>query len=43
MRRPPRPLPRDFQLIVVDNDMPKQFEGQFNMIRIDLQNPLIRT
>lgn len=42
MREPPRPLPRDFQLIVVDNDMPKQFESQFNMIRIDLQNPLIR-
>lgn len=42
MRKPPRPLPRDFQLIVVDNDMPKQFEAHFNTIRIDLQNPLIR-
>lgn len=42
MRKPPRPLPRDFQLIVVDNDMPKQFEARFNTIRIDLQNPLIR-
>lgn len=42
MRKPPMPLPRDFQLIVVDNDMPKQFEARFNTIRIDLQNPLIR-
>ena len=42
MRKPPRPLPRDFQLIVVDNDMPKQFGARFNTIRIDLQNPLIR-
>ncbi len=43
LRRPPRPLPRDFQLIVVDNDMPKQFESHFNMIHIDIQNPLIRS
>lgn len=42
LRRPPRPLPRDFQLIVVDNDMPQQFESRFNTIRIDIQNPLIR-
>jgi uncharacterized Zn finger protein (UPF0148 family) len=42
LRHPPRPLPRDFQLIVVDNDMPKQFESHFNTIRIDIQNPLIR-
>jgi len=42
MRKPPRPLPRDFQLIVVDNDMPKQFETRFNTIRIDVQNPLIK-
>jgi hypothetical protein len=42
MRKPPRPLPRDFQLIVVDNDMPRQFETRFNTIRIDVQNPLIR-
>jgi len=43
LRRPPNPLPRDFQLIVVDNDMPHQFESHFNTIRIDIQNPLIRS
>jgi hypothetical protein len=42
MRHPPSPLPRDFQLIVVDNDMPAQFKSKFNKIQIDVQNPLIR-
>ncbi len=42
MRHPPNPLPRDFQLIVVDNDMPAQFKPKFRTIQIDVQNPLIR-
>jgi AAA domain-containing protein len=37
------PLPRDFQLIVVDNDLPDAFEGAFNTILIDPDRPLIRT
>lgn len=33
----------DFQLIVVDNDLPKSFESVFNTIPIDPDRPLIRS
>lgn len=33
----------DFQLIVVDNDLPKSFENAFNTIPIDPDRPLIRS
>lgn len=31
----------DFQLIVVDNDLPSEFESAFNVLRIDPDHPLI--
>jgi predicted nucleic acid-binding Zn-ribbon protein len=41
-RNNPGALAADFQLIVVDNDLPKEFESAFNVIRVDPDNPLIR-
>lgn len=35
-------LARDFQLIVVDNDLPAKFERTFNTMRIDPGSPLVR-
>jgi len=35
-------LARDFQLIVVDNDLPQNFERTFNTLRIDPSSPLVR-
>lgn len=37
-----QPLARDFQLIVVDNDLPTKFEGTFNILRIDPSTPLVQ-
>ncbi len=36
------PLARDFQLFVVDNDLPSDFERTFNTMRIDPNSPLVR-
>jgi hypothetical protein len=41
-RRQPGALAADFQLIVVDNDLPREFERAFNTIPIDPDRPLIR-
>jgi predicted nucleic acid-binding Zn-ribbon protein len=41
-RNNPGALAADFQLIVVDNDLPKEFETAFNVLRVDPDNPLIR-
>lgn len=41
-RNNPGALAADFQLIVVDNDLPKKFESAFNVLRIDPDHPLIR-
>jgi hypothetical protein len=41
-RNNPGALAADFQLIVVDNDLPREFETAFNVMRIDPDNPLIR-
>jgi AAA domain len=41
-RRQPGALAADFQLIVVDNDLPSEFEKAFNTILIDPDRPLIR-
>jgi predicted nucleic acid-binding Zn-ribbon protein len=41
-RNNPGALAADFQLIVVDNDLPKEFESAFNVLRIDPDHPLIR-
>jgi predicted nucleic acid-binding Zn-ribbon protein len=40
-RNSPGALAADFQLIVVDNDLPGEFESAFNVMRIDPDNPLI--
>jgi hypothetical protein len=40
-RNNPGALAADFQLIVVDNDLPKAFESAFNVLRIDPDHPLI--
>lgn len=37
-----QPLARDFQLIVVDNDLPGKFEDTFNVMRIDPSSPLVQ-
>jgi len=37
-----QPLARDFQLIVVDNDLPTKFEHTFNILRIDPSTPLVQ-
>jgi cell division septation protein DedD len=36
------PAARDFQLLVVDNDLPADFERTFNTMRIDPDSPLVR-
>jgi len=36
------PVGRDFQLLVVDNDLPSAFEKTFNTMRIDPGSPLVR-
>lgn len=36
-------LAADFQLLVVDNDLPPDFAQVFNTIRIDPDRPLVRT
>jgi hypothetical protein len=41
-RNQPGALRGDFQLIVADNDLPRQFEREFHVMRIDPQHPLIR-
>lgn len=41
-RNQPGALAADFQLIVVDNDLPSEFEKAFNSILIDPDRPLIR-
>lgn len=41
-RNQPGALAADFQLIVVDNDLPTEFEKAFNTILIDPDRPLIR-
>ena len=41
-RNQPGALAADFQLIVVDNDLPDEFEKAFNTILIDPDRPLIR-
>jgi hypothetical protein len=41
MQHTPGALAADFQLIVVDNDLPKPFETAFNTIPIDPDRPLI--
>jgi hypothetical protein len=41
-RRQPGALAADFQLIVVDNDLPREFDKDFNTILIDPDRPLIR-
>jgi hypothetical protein len=41
-RNNPGALAADFQLIVVDNDLPKKFESAFNVVRIDPDHPLMR-
>jgi hypothetical protein len=41
-RNNPGALAADFQLIVVDNDLPKEFETAFNVLRVDPDYPLIR-
>jgi hypothetical protein len=41
-RNQPGALAADFQLIVVDNDLPPEFEKAFNSILIDPDRPLIR-
>lgn len=35
-------LARDFQLLVVDNDLPSDFESAFNTMRIDPSSPLVQ-
>ncbi len=42
MRHTPSGLGADFQLLVVDNDLPAQFEHSFNTILIDPDRPLVR-
>jgi hypothetical protein len=41
-RNNPGALAADFQLIVVDNDLPREFETAFNVLRVDPDHPLIR-
>lgn len=41
-RNIPGALGADFQLIVVDNDLPHRFRQAFNTIHIDPDRPLIR-
>jgi hypothetical protein len=41
-RKIPGALGADFQLIVVDNDLPRRFGQAFNTLHIDPDNPLIR-
>jgi hypothetical protein len=41
-RNNPGALAADFQLIVVDNDLPKEFETAFNVLRVDPDQPLVR-
>ena len=41
-RKIPGALGADFQLIVVDNDLPRRFGQVFNTLHIDPDNPLIR-
>ena len=41
-RGAPAALAADFQLILVDNDLPPAFVGAFHTIRIDPKHPLIR-
>jgi hypothetical protein len=43
MRHTRGTLSADFQLIVVDNDLPRNFENIFNTIAIDPDQPLIRS
>ncbi len=42
MRGGARSLARDFQLLVVDNDLPAGFGGAFNVMQIDPSSPLVR-
>jgi AAA domain len=42
LRSGPNPVAQDFQLLVVDNDLPPNFSQAFNTMRIDLENPLVR-
>jgi hypothetical protein len=41
-RNQPGALAADFQLLVVDNDLPSEFEDAFNTIVIDPDRPLVR-
>jgi rubrerythrin len=41
-RNNPGALAADFQLIVVDNDLPSEYASAFNVLRIDPDHPLIR-
>lgn len=41
-RNNPGALAADFQLIVVDNDLPSEYARAFNVLRIDPDHPLIR-
>lgn len=38
----PQALARNFQLLVVDNDLPSKFEREFHTLRIDPESPLVR-
>lgn len=41
-RKNPGALGADFQLFVVDNDLPAQYKRAFNVLRIDPDQPLVR-
>ena len=42
-RNNPGALAADFQLVIVDNDLPSSYARAFNVIRIDPQHPLVQT
>ncbi len=42
LRGGPTSLARDFQLLVVDNDLPSNFSRTFNTMRIDPASPLVK-